>query len=218
MHCGYTIVHVADVLASVKFYEQALGLTRRFVHESGHYAEFETGTTTLAFAGNAMAGVNGLDIRPNAPAELPAGIELAFVTEDPEGALLRATGAGAVLVKPVTEKRYSGRWCRDDAACAVARCCNRVDAHRVGRGRNGADLRYDVARLPADVRSNQRPTVAPRRTSAVMMRVPKSTTPASAMTGAVMGWFHAPVPLGCDQGSTPARRSTCRWHSSCFAR
>ena len=35
MRLGYTIIYVKDVTRTVKFYEQAFGLSRRFVHESG---------------------------------------------------------------------------------------------------------------------------------------------------------------------------------------
>ena len=55
MKLGYTIIYVADVLATVAFYEKAFGLARRFVHESNLYAEMETGSTALAFAGEAFA-------------------------------------------------------------------------------------------------------------------------------------------------------------------
>ena len=45
MRFGYTILYVADVAASLDFYERALGQHRRFVHESGQYAELDTGET-----------------------------------------------------------------------------------------------------------------------------------------------------------------------------
>ena len=37
MQLAYTILYVDDVRRSVAFYEQAFGLTSRFVHESGDY-------------------------------------------------------------------------------------------------------------------------------------------------------------------------------------
>ena len=51
MKLGYTSIYVADVLATIDFYERAFGLKRRFVHESNLYAELNTGETVLAFAG-----------------------------------------------------------------------------------------------------------------------------------------------------------------------
>jgi catechol 2,3-dioxygenase-like lactoylglutathione lyase family enzyme len=35
MKLGYAIIYVPDVPASVEFFENAFGLKRRFVHESG---------------------------------------------------------------------------------------------------------------------------------------------------------------------------------------
>ena len=47
---GYVIFYVADVEASVAFYERAFGLTRRFVSPDNDYGELDTGATTLSFA------------------------------------------------------------------------------------------------------------------------------------------------------------------------
>ena len=46
----HSMIRVLDEARSVAFYEDAFGLTRRFVHEAGMYAEMDTGATTLAFA------------------------------------------------------------------------------------------------------------------------------------------------------------------------
>lgn len=54
MKLGYVILYVADVGQTVDFYEAAFGLKRRFVHESGQYAELETGATALAFVHEAF--------------------------------------------------------------------------------------------------------------------------------------------------------------------
>ena len=50
MELGWVIVYVRDPASSVDFYERAFGLKRRFVHESGDFAELDTGSTRLAFA------------------------------------------------------------------------------------------------------------------------------------------------------------------------
>jgi lactoylglutathione lyase len=93
---AYAIAYVRDVERSVAFYEQAFSLQRRFVDESGQYAEMETGETTLAFASNQL-GASNLpgDFRRNDPAEPPAGIEIAFLTEDVGVAFRKALEAGA---------------------------------------------------------------------------------------------------------------------------
>ncbi|KYZ75373.1 hypothetical protein AXX12_14585 [Anaerosporomusa subterranea] len=55
MKLSYANLYVTDVQRSVSFYEKAFGLTLRFIHESGHYAEMETGTTTLVFCQHELA-------------------------------------------------------------------------------------------------------------------------------------------------------------------
>ncbi len=83
MKLGYTIIYVADVPATVSFYETAFGLSRRFVHESNLYAELDTGHTTLAFAGEPMANER-LCHSPEPHGELAAGFEIALVTDNPQ--------------------------------------------------------------------------------------------------------------------------------------
>ncbi|MDQ1311073.1 MAG: lactoylglutathione lyase [Pseudomonadota bacterium] len=58
MKFGYTIVYVPDVAESLAFFENAFGLSRRFLHESGVYGELETGPTTLAFAAHELGDTN----------------------------------------------------------------------------------------------------------------------------------------------------------------
>jgi lactoylglutathione lyase len=100
MQFGYTIVYVPDVESAVTFYETAFGFRKRFNSDEWDYAELESGDTTLAFAAEKMADVLGFSITPNRPDGAPAGIELAFVTEDVAEDFRRATNAGAT---PVTD-------------------------------------------------------------------------------------------------------------------
>lgn len=99
MKFGYTIIYVADVGASLAFFEKAFGLKTRFQHESG-YGELETGETTLAFAthdlgkANLPAGYLAADTSP-----LPLGVEIALVTESVAQAHEHAVAAGAVSLK-----------------------------------------------------------------------------------------------------------------------
>jgi lactoylglutathione lyase len=60
---GYTILYVKDVQKTVTFYESAVGLRRKFVHESG-YGEMDTGETALAFASVELATANGVPFVP----------------------------------------------------------------------------------------------------------------------------------------------------------
>ena len=107
MRFGYTILYVRDVRASLDLYERAFGQRRRFVHESGQYAELETGATALALASYDLAAENLPDVfRDPGPEAEKAGTEAAapafevcFVTEDVEGDYERAVREGA---EPVT--------------------------------------------------------------------------------------------------------------------
>jgi lactoylglutathione lyase len=100
MRFGYTILYVRDVASSVDFYERAFELRRRFLHESGQYAEMDTGATALAFASHDLAAANlPATLRPAGPDGHSPAFEVCLVTEDVEGAYERAVREGA---DPVT--------------------------------------------------------------------------------------------------------------------
>lgn len=106
MKFGYTIIYVADVGASLAFFEKAFGLKTRFQHESG-YGELETGGTILAFATHSLGESNlpnGYVRADSSP--LPLGIEIALVTESVSTAHERAIAAGAVSLKAPMEKPW----------------------------------------------------------------------------------------------------------------
>jgi lactoylglutathione lyase len=96
MRFGYTILYVRDVAASVRLYERAFGQRPRFVHESGDYAELETGTTTLAFASQELAESN---LGPAFRRGDATAFEVCFVTDDVSAAFEQAVREGA---EPVT--------------------------------------------------------------------------------------------------------------------
>jgi catechol 2,3-dioxygenase-like lactoylglutathione lyase family enzyme len=100
---GYTIAYVADVEATLSFYERAFELGRGFVAPDRSYGELATGTTTLAFAALHMPPI---PVAPNVLSTEPAGIELAFVVEDVAGAYAHATSAGAVPVMEPADKPW----------------------------------------------------------------------------------------------------------------
>lgn len=105
MQFGYTIVYVPDVAASLAFFEQAFGFTRRFLHESGTYGELETGSTTLAFAAHALGDMNfpGGHVEAHQSPQ-PLGMEVGFVTPDVATAHRTALAAGATeLSAPQTK-------------------------------------------------------------------------------------------------------------------
>jgi lactoylglutathione lyase len=96
MRFGYAILYVRDVSASLDFYERAFGQRRRFLHDSGDYAELETGSTALAFAALDLAASNLPDgFRPAPTDESAPAFEVCFVSEDVAAAFERAVGAGA---------------------------------------------------------------------------------------------------------------------------
>jgi lactoylglutathione lyase len=108
MRFGYTILYVSDVAASLDFYERALGQRRRFLHESGEYAELDTGDTALAFAAHGLAAANLPGVyRPeeDRAAGQPA-FEVCFVTENVQRAFDLAVTEGAEAVSPPQTKPW----------------------------------------------------------------------------------------------------------------
>ena len=96
MKFAYTILYVSDVSRAVTFYENAFSLKMRFIHESGQYAEMETGETALAFASTELARSNLPDgVQENNLTLPPAAIEIAFTTDDVPSAFSQAVQAGA---------------------------------------------------------------------------------------------------------------------------
>lgn len=107
MRFAYTIAYVADVEASLAFFERAFGLQRRFVAPGGGYGELETGATALAFADHATARDSlGGDYLAAADAARPLGMEVGLVTADVAAACARAVAAGATLLKAPTPKPW----------------------------------------------------------------------------------------------------------------
>jgi lactoylglutathione lyase len=112
MRFGYTILYVRDVGASLDFYERAFGQRRRFLHESGQYAELETGGTALAFAAVELAASNlPQELVLGTPADSVPAFEVCFVTDDVGGAFDRAIDEGA---EPVSAP-HSKPWGQDVA-------------------------------------------------------------------------------------------------------
>ena len=107
MRFGYTILYVSDVPASLDFYERALGQRRRFLHESGQYAELDTGDTALAFAAHELAAANLPGVyQPDEGTSARPAFEVCFVTRDVQGAFDRAIAEGAEAVRPPQKKPW----------------------------------------------------------------------------------------------------------------
>jgi catechol 2,3-dioxygenase-like lactoylglutathione lyase family enzyme len=58
MKLNYVIIYVNDAVKAAEFYQKALDLQTKFIHESNMYSEMESGETTLAFANNEMLKMN----------------------------------------------------------------------------------------------------------------------------------------------------------------
>lgn len=107
MKFAYTILYVEDVSATITFYENAFGFSKKFITPEGDYGELLSGETTIAFANTALGNSNfkaGF-IKSN-PTNKPFGIELAFTTESIEADYAQAIKAGAIEVAAITEKPW----------------------------------------------------------------------------------------------------------------
>jgi lactoylglutathione lyase len=105
---GYVILYVKNVPAALAFYEEAFGLTKRFLHEDGAhvYGELETGATRLAFASFELASTHFPDFIAASPAKPPLGVEIALVTTDVTALFARALKAGAIAVSEPAAKPW----------------------------------------------------------------------------------------------------------------
>jgi lactoylglutathione lyase len=104
---GYVILYVKDVSASLTFYENAFGLSRRFFNDDNGkaYGELETGAARLAFASLELARtILKQEIVVASPDKPPLGVEIALVTTDVQSLYARALKAGAIsVIEPTTK-------------------------------------------------------------------------------------------------------------------
>ena len=104
---GYVILYVKDVSATLTFYEQAFGLSRRFYNDDNGkaYGELETGAARLAFASVELANAHlKQEVMAASLNKPPLGFEIALVTPDVPALYARAVKAGATSVsEPATK-------------------------------------------------------------------------------------------------------------------
>jgi len=98
MKFGYTILYVEDVRGAAAFHEAAFGQIIKFVHESGDFAELDTGGTALAFCSFDLLRRMGKS--PRRPDAHEPSFEIAFTTDDVAGAFDRAISYGATPMMP----------------------------------------------------------------------------------------------------------------------
>jgi catechol 2,3-dioxygenase-like lactoylglutathione lyase family enzyme len=107
MNFAYAIVYVADVEASIAFFERALGLKRGMITPDGTFGTLDTGATALCFCRHDVARANvGHDYVAADGSPRPLGTELGFTTADVAGACDRAVAAGATLLAPPKPKPW----------------------------------------------------------------------------------------------------------------
>ncbi len=101
-------MYVEDVPKTAAFYERAFGIETAFLHESGDYAEMETGQTRLGFVALALASESTEFelVRRERPAP---GIEVGFVTTEIDQAYGQALREGALSILPPKMKPW-GQW------------------------------------------------------------------------------------------------------------
>jgi lactoylglutathione lyase len=104
---GYAISYVPDVAASLDFFEQAFGLRRKFLHESGLYGELNTGSTTLAFAAHALGEMHfPAGFVKASQSSTPLGMELALIADNVVQAHEQALACGALELAAPEEKPW----------------------------------------------------------------------------------------------------------------
>lgn len=113
MRLVHIINYVKDLQETIAF-----GLKRRFIHESGAYAEMETETTAQAFVDEKFVK-GSLSFRPNRHSEETFGTEISLVTDHVEQQFDKMIKAGATSVVKPTQKPW-GRiisYMRDNNGC-----------------------------------------------------------------------------------------------------
>lgn len=104
MQLGYIIYYVKDVAETIKFYEEAFSLKKKFLHESNEYGELDTGSTTLSFASLSMAKNNKIGFVERVKDFKSSDMEIGLVTPDVSAAHAHAIKAGAIEVNsPITK-------------------------------------------------------------------------------------------------------------------
>ena len=107
MKFAHTSLFVKDVPQAVAFYEQAFGMKKRFMHESGQFAEMESGEAVLHFAASEPVRANlAPGFQENSLSNLPPGIELCFETDDVMTAFSTAVEAGAIVYEQPKTKPW----------------------------------------------------------------------------------------------------------------
>ncbi len=104
MKLKYAILYVENVESTLTFYQEAFGLARKMLHESGDYGALDTGNTSLSFS--SLALMTALGKNPARPDPEAPVFEIAFETDDVPSALRKAVDAGGELVQDVRDEPW----------------------------------------------------------------------------------------------------------------
>lgn len=105
----YVILYVKDVSASLTFYQEAFGLSRRFFNDDHGkaYGELETGASRLAFASFELVKTHlKSETAVASLGKAPFGGEIGLVTPDVPALYARAVKAGAIVVSEPAAKPW----------------------------------------------------------------------------------------------------------------
>jgi lactoylglutathione lyase len=101
---GWILLYVNDLDRAIGFYTTACGLPLRFRHESGTYAELDTGATTLALCDRAFASTSGgIDLGDGSQ---PPTSSITLVVNDVGSLYNRTVKAGARSVHEPVRKPW----------------------------------------------------------------------------------------------------------------
>ena len=118
MKLSYSILYVEDIEKTIKFYQDAFNLKHRFTHESGDYAEMETGETTLAFCSHKLAdNILNTPYQKTSLETKPLGSQLTFAPIDVKKAYEKAVANGAKSISKPEIKPWNFE-------VAIVRDCN----------------------------------------------------------------------------------------------
>jgi lactoylglutathione lyase len=100
---GWTVLYVDDVAAALAFYVDGCGLTARFVHEGGDYAELDTGSTALALCSRTLAAESAHLTVSNEPTN---NANITLVCRDVPSRWQHAIDHGATAITEPTTKPW----------------------------------------------------------------------------------------------------------------
>ena len=106
---GYVVLFVKEVSATLAFYEEAFGLSRRFFNDDNGkaYGELETGAARLAFYSLKLVNEHlKQEVVAASPDKAPLGFEIALITPDVPALYARALKAGATAVSEPAAKPW----------------------------------------------------------------------------------------------------------------